>query len=253
MIPKKIHYFWFSGDPFPENIKRCMESWKIFMPDYEIIKWDLNNTPIEGAFAEKALAEKKWAFLSDYARLRILHEHGGVYLDTDVLVVKSFDELLNNASFWGRANNGMVEPVVIGSVKDHSTIAACLDIYTSKKNDLHFKEIPLEILPVFTELGFNIKSAKTQIVGENIIFSYDYFCPMPFEKADEENPYSFITKNTYAIHLWNAAWFDPFRFFWSGRRKKAWRAIRKKIISNPLQGWEFYKNVFYHMRKKNTL
>ena len=109
-----------------------MTSWQNHLPDYEIVKWDLTNTPIEGEFAKKALAEKKWAFLSDYARLKILHEYGGIYLDTDVLVVKSFNELLSNASFWGKDINGFVEPVVISfpgctvqdSKKDHCTFSS---------------------------------------------------------------------------------------------------------------------------------
>jgi mannosyltransferase OCH1-like enzyme len=248
VIPKKIHYFWFSGDPFPENIKRCMASWKNHLPDYEIVKWDLTNMPIEGEFAKKALAEKKWAFLSDYARLRILHEYGGIYLDTDVLVVKSFNELLSNASFWGKDLNGFVEPVVIGTVPENELIGQCLERYVSGAlTNEEFIPIPKVIAPVFKKYGFKLNNELESKV-ENLILNHHAFCPMPFEQADSLDPLSFKTKNTYAIHLWNAAWFDPFRFFWNGRSKKGWQAVWKTIRRKPTQSREFYRNVFYHMK-----
>lgn len=247
MIPKKIHYFWFSKDPFPENIRRCMDSWTKVMPDYEIIQWDLSNTPMDCDFAQKAMREHRWAFLSDYARLRILYEQGGIYLDTDMLAIKSIGDLLTEQAFWGRANNGMIEPVVIGAVKNHPTVKACLDIYLNK-SDSEYREIPLEIQPIFTALGFDEGNESMQRAGSNVIYPYDYFCPMPFEQADTKDPTSFRTENTYAVHLWNAAWFDPFRFFWNGRPKKGWQAVWKTVLKNPLQGCAFYRNVAYHVK-----
>jgi len=224
-----------------------MDSWEKVMPDYEIIKWDLSNTPIECEFAQKAMREQQWAFLSDYARLRILYEQGGIYLDTDMLAIKPFNGLLNEQAFWGRANNGMVEPVVIGAIKNHPTVKACLDIYMNK-SDSEYLEIPLEIQPIFTALGFNEENKSTQRLSSNTIYSYDYFCPMPFEQADTKDPRSFRTENTFAVHLWNAAWFDPFRFFWNGRHKKGWQAVWQTVRKNPLQGCAFYRNVAYHLK-----
>ena len=248
MIPKKIHYFWFSNDPFPENIRQCIDSWEKVMPDFEIIQWDLTNTPVDCDFAQKAMREHRWAFLSDYARLRILHDHGGIYLDTDMLFIKPLDDLLNEQAFWGRANNGMVEPVVIGAVKNHPTVKSCLDLYMNK-SDVEYREIPLEIQPVFRALGFDQANKSTQRVGSNVIYPFDYFCPMPFEQADTKDPMSFRTENTYAVHLWNAAWFDPFRFFWNGRPKKGWQAVWKTVLKNPFQGWTFYRSVLFHLRR----
>jgi len=224
-----------------------MDSWEKVMPDYEIIKWDLSNTPIECEFAQKAMREQQWAFLSDYARLRILYEQGGIYLDTDMLAIKPFNGLLNEQAFWGRANNGMVEPVVIGAIKNHPTVKACLDIYMNK-SDSEYLEIPLEIQPIFTALGFNEENKSTQRLSSNTIYSYDYFCPMPFEQADTKDPRSFRTENTFAVHLWNAAWFDPFRFLWNGRHKKGWQAVWQTVRKNPLQGCAFYRNVAYHLK-----
>jgi mannosyltransferase OCH1-like enzyme len=193
------------------------------------------------------MREHRWAFLSDYARLRILYEQGGIYLDTDMLAIKSIGDLLTEQAFWGRANNGMIEPVVIGAVKNHPTVKACLDIYLNK-SDSEYREIPLEIQPVFTALGFDEANESMQRAGSNVIYPFDYFCPMPFEQADTKDPRSFRTENTYAVHLWNAAWFDPFRFFWNGRPKKGWQAVWKTVLKNPLQGCAFYRNVAYHLK-----
>lgn len=247
MIPKHIHFFWFSDDPYPENIQRCMESWKVILPGYEIKKWDLSNTPIEGAFAKRALKDKKWAFLSDYARLRVLHEYGGIYLDTDVLFVKPLDELLSNASFWGKDKNGLVEPVVIGALPNNKLVGNCLDRYINGSfSQQDFTPIPQIIAPVFKDNGFELHNETEEIEG-NLILTFQAFCPMPFEQA-EENPLAYVNENTFAVHLWNAAWFDPFRFFWNGRRKKGWKEIRKVLLSNPFQNKQFYRNVFYHLK-----
>ena len=155
--------------------------------------------------------------------------------------------MLTEQAFWGRANNGMIEPVVIGAVKNHPTVKACLDIYLNK-SDSEYREIPLEIQPIFTALGFDKGNESMQRAGSNVIYPYDYFCPMPFEQADAKDPVSYRTKNTYAIHLWNAAWFDPFRFFWNGRPKKGWKAVWITVLKNPFQGCAFYRNVAYHVK-----
>ena len=97
MIPKVIHYCWFGRNPKPVSVQKCIESWKKYLPDYEIREW--NNTNFEAMsvkFTAEAMAKKKYAFVSDYVRLHALYKYGGVYLDTDVKVLKSFNNLLNN-------------------------------------------------------------------------------------------------------------------------------------------------------------
>ena len=102
MIPKKIHYCWFGGNEMPEVVIKCIKSWKEIMPDYEIIRWDESNYDVKKCkFISDAYAEKKWAFVSDYARLDILYDHGGIYLDTDVEVLKSLNDLLDLDGFCG--------------------------------------------------------------------------------------------------------------------------------------------------------
>ena len=94
MIPKKIHYCWFGGNPMPEKDKKCIESWKRYCPDYEIIRWDESNYDVsKNRYMKEAYEEKKWGFVPDYARLDIIYNEGGIYLDTDVELVKNLDDL----------------------------------------------------------------------------------------------------------------------------------------------------------------
>lgn len=106
MIPKIIHYVWFSGEPFPEKIQRCIDSWHKAMPDYKYVCWDERRIQeINSVWVNEALAERKWAFAADYVRLYALYNYGGIYLDTDCLVYKPFDELLCNKCFIGKENS----------------------------------------------------------------------------------------------------------------------------------------------------
>ena len=248
MIPKKIHYCWFSNDPIPKVIQHCLDSWNAELAGYEIVLWNLQNFEADCVFAEKAIAENKWAFLTDYARFKIIHEEGGIFLDSDVLMVKSFDDLLEYNSFWGQADNGLVEPVVFGAEKGNELVKECLACYKTYNLSDGFIEVPKVIAPIFIQHGVELSACGVQYAEHATVFPFDYFCPMPFEKADSKDPLSFKTNNTYAIHLWNAAWFDPFRFFWNGRHKAGWRAVYSVLRNNPNQGWSFYRNVAYHLK-----
>lgn len=252
MIPKTIHYFWFSDDPLPEKLHLCLDSWEKNLSGYEIKKWDLTNTPIESPYAKRALQDKKWAFLTDYCRLWVLYNFGGIYLDTDMLIVKPFDSLLSNLSFWGMAEHGMVEPVVIGAQKGNALIKKCLDQYDEPGfEEKDFVEIPLIILPVFKEFGFQKGVDAVQKLEGGVVLPQEFFCPLPFRESDSGNFLAYNTNKTIGVHLWNSNWFDPFRFFWSGRRKAGWKAVWKEIRRNPFQRLSFYRNVLYHLRKSN--
>ena len=109
MIPKKIHYCWIGGNPLPELAIKCIESWKKYCPDYEIIEWNEKNYDFrKNQFMREAYDEKKWGFVPDYARLDIIYEHGGIYLDTDVEIIKPLDSLLKEQGFAGMEQPGIV-------------------------------------------------------------------------------------------------------------------------------------------------
>lgn len=142
MIPKIIHYTWFSGDPFPESIQKCIDTWKKWMPDYDFRLWDMASIQdIDSVFLTEALKERKWAFAADVVRLYAVYNEGGIYLDTDVEVYRTFDSLLNIPAFIGRENSihvhGCNTDVYLsshcfGAEKGHPFIGRCLDYYNGR-------------------------------------------------------------------------------------------------------------------------
>ena len=135
MIPKIIHLCWLSDDPYPQEIQRCLDSWKKILPDYEIWKWDRTRFDINSVpWTKEAFETKKYAFAADYIRLYALYNYGGIYLDSDVLMYKSFDSLLDLPYFIGIDNVGYFEPAIIGAEKGTGFIGKVLGYY----KDRHF-------------------------------------------------------------------------------------------------------------------
>lgn len=119
MIPKIIHYCWMSGDSYPSNIQKCINSWHKYLPDYEIWLWDSNRFDIESSmWVKEAYEMKKYAFCADYIRLYALYNYGGIYLDSDVEVLKSYNELLDLPYFMGLESKGIIEAATIGAEKN---------------------------------------------------------------------------------------------------------------------------------------
>ncbi len=255
MIPKIIHYCWFSGESYPTIIQECLSSWKKILVGYEFRQWTAKDIVFDNPFVKKAYKDKKWAFVTDYMRLKILYNEGGIFLDTDVLMIKPFDMLLHYKSFWNFACNGMVEPVVVGSEKGNDIIKSCLEYYLNLSEqdliDYCYIEIPKVITPIFQQYGLAKYENKEQIIYGNLILPHFAFCPMPFEKADTVNPKSYVQSNTFAVHLWNAAWFDDeFRFFWNNRWAKGWKLAGRRLIHQPIQPIRYYKDLAYHLLRQ---
>lgn len=208
MIPKKIHYCWFGGNPIPEKDQKCIESWKKFCPDYEIIRWDESNYDItKNQYMKEAYEAQKWGFVPDYARLDILYNEGGIYLDTDVELLKSLDDLLDNKGYMGFEDKERINPGLgIGAEKHNPTIKKIMDdIYSDrrfvKKNGfLDLTPSPKMNTELLMSMGLIINDKK-QVVGELTIYPTEYFCPKSYE-TEELN----ITERTYSIHWFNASW-----------------------------------------------
>lgn len=215
MIPKVIHYCWFGGKPLPREYERYIESWKKFLPEYEIKRWDESNYDVKCVpFSEEAYSVGKFAFVSDYARLRILYEHGGVYFDTDVEVIKPIDDLLERGGFMGFEKNSLAKPgellnVALGlgfAVEPHNpVIREILDFYETHHYiypDGHMEQIT--IVKIVTDIlkrhGLSRSDLPTAIEGITI-YPWDYFCPVEFLSNKLE-----ITDNTRTIHHYSASW-----------------------------------------------
>ena len=171
------------------------------MPDYEIIRWDESNFAIDNAFLKEHIQKKQWAFVSDYARMRVLIDNGGIYLDADIEAVKSFDPLLENRCFLGYEANGRPNTGVMGSLPKHPFLAECMQVL----EDRHIRNISYLIAPEVAKLVLS-KSSKMQDV---IIYPPEYFYPYnPYDPAknSEQLMFADITEKTYGIHHWGKSW-----------------------------------------------
>ncbi len=210
MIPKIIHYCWYGGGEYSPLIKKCIKSWDKHLQGYELKLWDESNTPTHNAFVREAFARKKYAFVADYMRFEALREYGGIYLDTDILVVKSFDHILHDDEcFFGLEDETRINGAVIGARKDSEFIKQCLQTYDNLKFDLSMMND--FSIPKIITAAYNSFEDKSNIK----IYPTPFFYPLPFADSLGKLPKvdNYIQKDTICIHLWNASWLDELTAF----------------------------------------
>lgn len=209
-IPKRIHYCWFGGKEKPEIVTKCIASWKKHLSDYEFVEWNEENFDIySNCYVKEAYQMKKYAFVSDYVRVHALYHHGGIYLDTDVEVFKSFNDLLHNNSFWGFEQENFIATSTIGAAKGNRLIKLFLDHYRSKKflkkdgtiNDLTNVSM---VTAIFEQIGLQRTGNYQKLEEIGTIYPQTYFSPY-----DYINCRSFKTEETYAMHHFHKSWLPP--------------------------------------------
>lgn len=227
-IPKVIHYCWFGGNPFSEKEEMCISSWKKYCPDYEIKRWDETNFDVmQHPFTKNAFEKKKWAFLSDFARLQIIYRYGGIYMDTDVELIKPLDDLLQLKAFIGReCENFTMNPgLCFGAEAQTPIIGDFLDVYERQDFGCEGERTRYEIIPiplVITEYlrkrepGF-VVADKEQEFFDLHIFPVEYFCPQNCYTGKTQ-----ITERTYSIHHFVSSWK-------SDEEKKSFALYRKCV------------------------
>lgn len=204
MIPKKIHYCWFGGNPMPALALRCMESWVKHSPEYELVRWDESNSDINNEYCQQAIRQKNWAFISDWVRFDVLHRHGGVYLDTDVELIRPLSVLLDDDAFYAAWES----PGILGSA-----FIACPqgDLILGRARELILKNlIPIKKFATSPRL---LMRAIDDTAGESkrITLPAPYFFPFnPFDDANPKNAgqllFSDIAPETIGIHHYSASW-----------------------------------------------
>ena len=246
-IPKIIHYCWFGGKPLPDEYKKYIDSWKKYCPDWEIREWNESNFDFSSCeYAMEAYDAKKWAFVSDYARFKILYEYGGVYFDTDVEILQSLDEVLKSGPFMGiekigsasQSNPGLglgvapglglgVAPGLgLGGAPGLGLYKEILEFY----NTIHFKNLDGSynlntvvqyVTDILKRHGF-VEEDKKQTIAGVTIYPSDYFDPMNCETGEIK-----ITQNTVSIHHYACSWADKK----TQRKKKIQKLIGPEITS----------------------
>lgn len=208
MIPKKIHYCWFGGNAKSKLAKKCINSWKKYCPDYEIIEWNESNFDVtQNNYLKFCYENKKWAFLSDMARLMIVYSEGGIYFDTDVEMIKNMDSMLGYGAFFGFENRkNIATGLGFGAEAHHPVIKDMLKPY----EELQMGKDPS--YPLVTCPQLNTAALKTwglQLTGDK-----QYLKDMIILPADYMNPYDDPTgmlkktENTLTIHWYSKSWLD---------------------------------------------
>ncbi len=206
---KIIHYCWFGPRPLSKLAKKCMKSWSKFLPDYEIKLWNEDNFDYnQNEFVKQAYKEKKWAFVSDYARLKALSEYGGIYFDTDMEILKDISDILKKECFLGIEDSGLINAAVIGAKKPHNVfidklIAQYDNLEGFDKKDIYAMSIPRQITKMIKPLGFKEDSSEIQefFDGNLSVFPRDYFYPLSYDY--QNNKYS---ENSCMVHRFDATW-----------------------------------------------
>ncbi|MDI3117114.1 glycosyltransferase [Clostridioides difficile] len=239
MIPKKIHYVWFGG--LKGNIENiCINSWKEKLPEYEIVEWNEKNFDIEkeikgNKFLEECYKRKLWAFISDYTRIKVLYEQGGVYMDTDMQILKDITPLLeNNRLICGYEDDReYINGAIIGVEKGHPFLKDLLEYYEKEVLTSSLFTIP-KIMTHLMEK--NYKKIDPNNYEEGIrVYDKEYFYPFGFK---EDFTPECITENTFGIHWWGKSWAKKRNYFLESKHltgvNKIWKCC-KIFASNTLR------------------
>ena len=203
MIPKKIHYCWFGRGQKPKLAQKCIASWKKYCPDYEIIEWNEDNFDVNmNGYTRMCMEQKKYAFLSDYARLVVVAEHGGIYFDTDVELVRSPSEFLKHHSFFGFEDTNHINTGVgFGAEAGNQAVQAMLGEYKQLlSGNKGIIGCPILNTNALKQFGLRL-NGKTQDLKIAVVYAPDYFNPYddPTGKLNKTN-------HTVSIHWYSKSW-----------------------------------------------
>lgn len=263
-IPKIIHYCWFGRNPLPELAQKCIESWKKYCPDYEIMEWNEDNFPLDfNDYVKEAYEAKKWAFVSDVARLYALVNYGGIYMDTDVEVLKPLDEFLSLDAFSGFESSGYIPTGIMASKKEHPTFVELLNDY----NGVHFVKEDgtldlttnvIRITNVCLKYGLVLNGERQTVAGFTFM-PCDYFCPKDYNTKELH-----LTENSYTIHHFDGSWLSEevkyakslLQKYKKRKPKGLWYRVAYYKAASKYRGFfrgalhDLFKNLKAHFRRK---
>lgn len=215
MIPKIFHLCWLSGDPYPKKIEFCINSWKKYNPDYEVMLWDTNRFDVNSnPWVKEAFEAKKYAFVADYIRLYAVYNFGGIYLDSDVEVIKPFDDVLGLPYFVGsETDDNSLELAAFGAEKGLPWVKTAMDYYENRHFLKEDGSMEIEVQPLVMHRHLSSLyewtpiQKKDQVVrddGKLFVFPCDWFSAHPF--SDKGGCEYRITRHTHSIHHYAGQW-----------------------------------------------
>lgn len=221
---KIIHYCWFGGNPLSELTKKCIETWKRFLPDFEIKEWNEKNFDVtQCTFVKEAYEQKKWAFVADYCRFKVLEEYGGMYLDTDMEITKDVSKYLEHELFLGCEDSKMINAAVVWAKEPHNKdVSNIVKIYESMEkfnptDDLYDMSVPRVLTSYFEKYGFDKELDKVQVLdnGNVHIYPMEYFYPLSYDYQHNK-----FTDNSCMIHHFDATWISKMELFKTKMKRK---------------------------------
>ena len=247
MIPKKIHYCWFGGNPKPKLAEKCFRSWKKYCPGYEIIEWNEDNYDLSAAplYVRQAYEAKKWAFVTDFVRLQVVCDQGGIYLDTDVELRKPLEQLLENRAWFGFEDQkhiatGLGFGAEAGHPVLHEIMADYLEIpFLLADGSYDILSCPQRNTGAFLRRGLRQDNSRQTLEGDVLILPSDYLNPKDWKTGEIR-----ITENTLSIHHFGASWYTPKMMRELKRkRRRQWLRCLPSTIGWRILGKERYEKI----------
>lgn len=246
IIPKKIHYCWFGGSPLPKLAEMCIASWRKYMPDYEIVRWDESNFDVNGcSYSAEAYAGRKYAFVSDWARFVILYNEGGIYFDTDVELIASIEDIVERGPFMACEESSagvMVNPGLgLAARPAMPLFKKIIDYYTSQRftddrGETNLTSVVTRVTEILEDEGLRSEPLDWCRLGEIDIYAHDYFSPKSYETGRIE-----ITPRTRSIHHFACSWFsEEKKLSLQLERKMLWLG---KTWRGRIAGFEAYRRL----------
>lgn len=245
MIPKTIHYCWYGRSKFPPEIEMCLASWRKYCPDFKIKEWNEDNSPMDIPWIRDAYKHRKYAFVADYMRFYALYREGGIYMDTDMLLVRPIDAFLQDEAFLGREDESNANMAILGAELGDTFCKKCLDYYDSTKFDVVSPPIITRfITPQLFQYGFIEEDTTQNLTNGLTVYKSSYFYPIHYSQEFAlEGVMQYIKPDTYGIHLWNKSWTDELALLAKGEYKTGFHLARQRIKRTPFLPWRYYRKL----------
>lgn len=249
MIPKIIHYCWYGRGKLSSEIEMCIASWKKYCPNYVLKCWNEDNSPMDIPWVHDAYKHQKYAFVADYMRFYALYHEGGVYMDTDMLLIKPIDTFLKDSLFIGREDAYNANMAILGAEKGDAFCKECMKFYNSSKfNMVSPKIITRFITPKLFEYGFAEEDTTQHLTNGLIVYQSDYFYPIHYtQQFALEEVMQYAKPDTHGIHLWNKSWTDELQLLGKGEYHQGFHLVWKRFKRTPLLPLRYWMKVIKYL------
>lgn len=260
MIPKVIHYCWFGRNPKPKLAKRCIKSWKRFCPDYKIIEWNEDNFDLSACplYVQQAYMAKKWAFVTDYVRLKVVYENGGIYMDTDVELKKKLDSLLQYNAYFGYENGIYINTGLgFGAQKGLAILQEMMKDYqdipfVKQDGSFDLDTCLIRNTKIFVKRGLCQDDTRQILKGNILILPTKYLCPIDYRSGLGKPSRETISVHWYA-ESWKSAKERAAHSEYINRERKDYILHIPNRIALRVLGEKIYNNIKQFLKKKSRI